>query len=517
MNGHLTKPILWSFSQKGGRILFDILYAKFRLTMKSLRLSRMGLGRELVYANRAIPSFYGNSTTCMPSETNHSANYLFSHTGWKNLIGVILFALAWNFASGQAPSFATKVDFTVNSGSDFYNAGVADFDGDGKLDVATPSRNTNQFFVLRNTGTVGSLGFASSVGFSSVSNPQFVAVGDIDGDGKADIAVSNDNGNSVTVFTNTSSGVGNINFSGPLTLGTNNNPRGLLLADFDGDGKKDIAVACGGGTGLLCVFRNTSTVGSISFAARADFATTLQVWGIAADDLDGDGKNDIAIGAYNQSKLSLFRNTSSGLGNINFAARVDVNTGASTQPLNLSIGDLDGDGIKDIVIPDVASSTVFVFRNTSTVGALSVAAQVNYTIGASAFEAKVADVNMDGKLDIITANLNAATGVSVLTNNCTVGTINFNSKVDFATGSTPQGGSVADLDGDGKLDIVTSNSGAGTISVLRNTLASAPTITSFTPASGPVGTLVTITGTDLGNPTALSIGQLFLFPMTVVP
>ncbi len=113
----------------------------------------------------------------------------------------------------------------------------------------------------------------------------------------------------------------------------------------------------------------------------------------------------------------------------------------------------------------------------------------------------------DGKPDLTTANAGANT-VSVLHNTSTSGSIaasSFAAKIDFTAESGPESVAIGDLDGDGKPDLATANSGTNTVSVLRNADIVVPTITSFTPLSAKPGDAVTITGTDFNTTLANNI------------
>jgi hypothetical protein len=139
------------------------------------------------------------------------------------------------------------------------------------------------------------------------------------------------------------------------------------------------------------------------------------------------------------------------------------------------------------------------YRNTSVSGSItasSFASGVGFTTGDSPYNVAIGDVNGDGKPDLVVANVFGNT-VSVLKNTSISGSItasSFASKVDIATslGSTPYYVAIGDVDGDGKLDLVTANSSNNTISVLRNMMGGSsphPTITSFTPTHNALNVL----------------------------
>ncbi len=139
----------------------------------------------------------------------------------------------------------------------------------------------------------------------------------------------------------------------------------------------------------VSVFRNTSTSGSItagSFAAKVDFTTGTDPYGIAIGDIDGDGKPDLVVANYSSNTVSVFRNTSTS-GSIttgSFAAKVDFTTG--TDPYGVAIGDIEGK--PDLVVTNSGSNTVSIYRNTSTSGSItagSFAAKVDFTTGTNPY------------------------------------------------------------------------------------------------------------------------------------
>ncbi|HXR82058.1 MAG TPA: FG-GAP-like repeat-containing protein, partial [Saprospiraceae bacterium] len=129
-----------------------------------------------------------------------------------------------------------------------YDAALGDVDGDGKLDLALinfgPFVIDNAVSILRNNSSGSSVSFEPKIDFK-VREPQTVALGDLDGDGKLDFAVTNaDNPASLGVYRNTST-PGNISFASPLNIATIAGPNGIVITDIDGDGKPDIAITTG--------------------------------------------------------------------------------------------------------------------------------------------------------------------------------------------------------------------------------------------------------------------------------
>ncbi|MFN5431610.1 MAG: FG-GAP-like repeat-containing protein, partial [Cyclobacteriaceae bacterium] len=253
-------------------------------------------------------------------------------------------------------SYAAKVDFTT--GSLPFSVSIGDLDGDGKADLAVANKGSNTVSVFRNTGSAGTISYAAKVDFAADEGSYSVSIGDLDGDGKADLAVANYNSNTVSVFRNTGS-VGTISYAAKVDFATGTNPASVSIGDLDGDGKADLAVA-NQISNTVSVFRNTGSAGTISYAAKVDFTTGSAPISVSIGDLDGDGKADLAVANYNSNTVSVFRNTGSA-GTISYAAKVDFATGSG--PYSVSIGDLDGDGKADLAVANASSNTVSVIRN----------------------------------------------------------------------------------------------------------------------------------------------------------
>lgn len=301
-------------------------------------------------------------------------------------------------------AYSAKTDFTI--GSNPISAFIGDIDGDGLPDVVVANYGTNNYSIFRNTSTVGTISFAARVNVTasaSSTNPYDVKIQDMDGDGKADLIVANNGGPYLSVHRNTGS-VGTISFATPIDFQAFTSPVSVSIGDLDGDGKPDVAVANFFNTfdNAISVFRNTSTPGTINFATKLDLTPGSQPRSVAIGDIDGDGKSDLAVANGNSNNMSIFRNTSS-VGTLSFAARVDVTTG--TGPFSVSLGDIDGDSKVDLAVANYTAGTVSVFRNNSTPGTISIATKVDFTSTTQPRSVFIADQDGDGKNDLTTANL----------------------------------------------------------------------------------------------------------------
>ena len=316
-----------------------------------------------------------------------------------------------------------------------------------------------------NKGSILAGDMNASAPFTTGTNPLAVAVGDVDGDAKPDVVVVNNTANTVSVFRNTST-IGNFSFDAKVDYATGVKPSAVLLADMDNDRKMDIVVLNNGSTNVS-VFKNNCTSGTISFAARVNGATGTTGYNtnaIAVGDIDHDGYLDIIATNGLKNTISILLNTSTSTA-ISFATKVEYPTG--TSPHGVAIGDIDGDTNIDIVVANNSGNSVSVIKNlTSMTGTTAMAAKVDYSVGTGPQAVALGDIDNDGKLDIITSNFTSGS-VSILRNTSFSNTISLSTAVNKTTAASAQSIGLADIDGDGKVDITNANS-AGIISVLKN-------------------------------------------------
>ena len=371
-------------------------------------------------------------------------------------------------------SFAPKTDFATVANNN-YSIAIGDLNGDGKPDIAVTNGFDYTISVFRNTSTSGTISFDVPVNYAAGSYPNSVSIGDLDGDGKPDLVVTNYYTSSISVFRNTGAG-GTISFDAKVDFPTADYPNGVSIGDLDVDGKPDIVVV-NNSNYTISILKNISTAGTISFASRKDYWTAAP-GNVAIGDLDGDGKPDLVVSNQYDNFASVFQNISTS-GGITFAAQTQFTIGSGIYWV--AIGDLDGDGKPDLAAASYYDNTVSVCKNTSTPGSISFAANVSFATGANPVCLSISDLDGDGKPDLAVDNYDNT--VSVFKNICTPGTVAFATKVDFATGDGQICNSICDLDGDGKPDLATANYNSGTFSTIRNTISggASPVITGTTP------------------------------------
>ncbi|MCH8012701.1 MAG: VCBS repeat-containing protein [Candidatus Marinimicrobia bacterium] len=388
------------------------------------------------------------------------------------------------------PTFAGQGKITQNSFADRdtflvelkpYFVAMGDLDGDGRLDLAVADYDSTVSLLRNTSDDRGSITFAPRVDLTVGSNPLSVAMGDLDGDGKLDLAVTATD-STVSVLRNTSS-PDSISFVVQGVIGPIGVVRGLrsvAIGDLIGDGKPDL-VTVNPGINKIFLLRNTSSPGRIAFRQARYFPRGISVgnapWSVAIGDLNGDGKPDLAVTNYVHDQgfytVSVLRNQSSLISII--IEGVEDTFQVGYQPWSVAMGDLDGDGKLDLAVTNIASNSVSVLRNTSDDGGrITFAPRVDFAVGSGPRSVAIGDLDGDGKPDLAVTNASTTT-VSVLGNQSSKGNLSFAPRVDFAVGSGPQSVAIGDLDGDGKPDLAVTNydnraylRGYGTVSVLRN-------------------------------------------------
>ena len=274
-----------------------------------------------------------------------------------NAGGVGSISVFRNISASGNIAFAPKVDFVTGNGS--LGVGVSDIDYDGKPDIVVCSGNSGIFSVFRNTGTPGNISFAPRVDFTHLQQGNNLSLNDIDSDGKIDVVLANFSGSNFSVHRNLST-PGIISFSAQINFAAGSNPNGVVGGDLNGDGKPDIAVV-NFSSRSISIFKNTGN-NSIAFDLAIDSTTGKNPRSVSIGDIDGDGKPDLLIG-YGDTlgNVSVYRNTSVINGAISFAPRKDYN-GGNDETLG-EMGDLNSDGKPEIIISCAYVNTLTILKN----------------------------------------------------------------------------------------------------------------------------------------------------------
>jgi hypothetical protein len=369
-------------------------------------------------------------------------------------------------------------DYTAAIGSLIIPAGMSS----GTIPVTVAGSMVNQAsktfqMVMAGGGGAKSFtpSFAAQQTFGAGSVPQAVVAADLNGDGRPDLIVANLSSNNVSVLLNTTApGASPASFATQATFATGSNPISVAVADINGDGLPDLIVA-NISSNTVSVLLNTTTPGAStpSFATQATFVTGNEPESIAVADINGDGLPDLIVANGSSHTVSVLLNTTSpGASTPSFAGQQTFVVGLV--PVSVAAADLNGDGKPDLIVANQIDNTVSVLLNTTTPGSgtASFAAHHDFATGTLPNSVVVADVNGDGKPDVIVANISSNT-VSVLLNTTAPGaaTPSLAAQHTFSTGSSPYSVTAADLNGDGKPDLLVANFNGNTVSVLLNVTA----------------------------------------------
>lgn len=422
-------------------------------------------------------------------------------------------------------NFATAVTYD-SGGLDANSVAVADLNGDGKPDLVVANGNGTTVGVLLGNGD-GT--FQSVLNYAAGSAPRAVAVGDFNRDGKLDLAAADVIGGAVSVLM----GNGDGTFQSAVTYDSGGVIAiSVAVADTNGDGKPDLVVAdecvslnCGedGSVGVLLGNGDGTFQAVVTYDSGGSLATS-----VTAADVNGDGKPDLVVtncGISSRCTGDGSVGVLLGNGDGTFQPAVTYDSGGD-EAFAVAVADVNGDGKLDLLVANDCTSGSGCSSN-STMGTAAVllgngdgtfqTATTYSTGGNNAEFVAVADVNGDGKLDVMVPNLNCAS--SQCDSNGTVGVLLGNGDSTFQAAVTYSSGgyfdfsiAVADVNGDGKPDLLVTNCGSsgssggacvgdGLVGVLINT-STGSTTTALTSSPNPSGfnRTVTFTATVTAQP-----------------
>jgi gliding motility-associated-like protein len=364
----------------------------------------------------------------------------------------------------------------ATSDAGLYNLCMCDFNLDGRVDIATSDTGNDQVTILENSSTdISSVDFTPRE-IDINANTRWVRCHDLNGDGLADLIFSASNTDSnkerVYVYQNTSTPGGDIAFAlpnPPLSYTIDGTLAARMdIKDLDGDGKPELVAVAISSDGGISVFRNTSSGGSISFEPTfiLPFAqlgiSSVELSGIDLEDLDGDGKPEIIASEDERSGVYVLKNASTP-GNISFDGHLSLS--ATGQTTNMRAADLDGDGLPEVVI--VNGAYVGIFKNNSTSGNLAFADAARFDQTLISREGlELADMDGNGKLDIIVAS--TINRIVVLLNNSTADNLDFNTKRTILSSENTLSVRAGDLNGDGKPDLAFTETASDVVTVQIN-------------------------------------------------
>jgi gliding motility-associated-like protein len=385
-------------------------------------------------------------------------------------------------------SFTAPLGVTV--GSTPREVVVGDIDGDGHQDLVASNFGSGSISFLKG---IGNGCFESPQNFNTGSNSHGLALADLNQDSRLDLVVTK--GSSFASFTSLSVLLGNgISFDPQNDYNTAPTPRSpnhVTIGDPNKDGSPDIIVANNNPSGSFSILYNN---GDGTFATGVDFPSANgSAFYVATDDVNGDSFPDVAIASYYTGGASVYINDGMG----GFAPETTYPSAAG--PHYVVLKDLSGDGRPEMIVANATGNSISVFLND---GAGLFSVPVIYPTENYPTTISVADMDNDGRLDLVIGNANSGT-VTAFPGD---GAGGFGAYKSFPVSGLPYSVVTGDFDEDGNLDVVAVDVSSNKITLLR-TLSNTciPSIASFTPDLGPVGTTVTITGTNFSTTPANNI------------
>jgi hypothetical protein len=354
---------------------------------------------------------------------------------------------------------------TVPSGHYPEGVTVGDFNDDGRADLAVVNGGDDDLGVLlgRGDGT-----FAAQVTTPVGTEPDAIAAADFDADGELDVAVVNGivsgvvptSGPTVGVLLNRGGGTFAAQVAYPAGASFYSQPQALAVGDLNGDGVPDIAVTTQG-ENTVSVLLNE---GNGTFAAQVSYTAGMAPTKVALGDFDG--KADLAVTnfalGYDDAPNTVSVLHNEGNGTFAKPAAYAADSDPQGTPLGVGVGDFDGDGKVDLAVSNYSDSSISVLLGH---GDGTFASPTTYSTGDSPGSMAVADYNGDGKVDIAVVNGGDKT-VSVLLGN---GDGTFAAQTAFPSGKTPLAIAAGDFNGDGYADVAVANHDDDTVGVFLST------------------------------------------------
>lgn len=395
--------------------------------------------------------------------------------------------IAYTEAAGS-PVWMGAVGDSLNLG---YSVAAGDFDGSGKLDLAIPADGSGprpgflDLFSGNGDGTFTLQSSTPGVGYG----PGDIAVGDFTGNGRLDVATANVDSNTVSILLNNGDGTFSAAPGSPMQVGTD--PGGIVAADFNHDGKLDLAVACQNG---IYIFLGNGD-GTFTPAPGSPITSTPYAFDLAVGDFNGDSNLDIAATNFGGNIFLLDGN---GDGTFTPAPTLHFNPFYVGKDSAIQAADLNGDGNLDLAVAMSGNQEVYIFLGNGAGGFQQVATPVAGCCNNQAFDLvdalamSVGDFLANGKLDLAVAEEDVNSGIGedfvyVLLGN---GDGTFTPS-DYSTllPEDPNGLATGDFDNNGLLDFAAVSEPTNDYSILMEpaTPGPAPDFSlSIENAAGPV-------------------------------
>lgn len=309
--------------------------------------------------------------------------------------------------------------------------------------------------------------FAGAVEFPAANNgPYSLIVSDFDGDTIPDLGIEHLYGNSVGMYRSIGSvdTIKDYHFSYEADYAAGFFPYTIHRIDVNNDGQLDV-VTVPYFSPFFSIFTNTSSIGDIDFSPRIDIplepvGTKFSI----ADDLDNDGKCDIAICVQESSVTYLYRNTSTS-STVSFQYIGLIPNSPSTTGILTT--DLDGDGKPELIFSNNASNYIGIRKNFGSPGSVVFGSEIAVNVSEKSAFVYDIDADSDGRIDLIVAS-DDSRSFRILKNISVSGNITFDVPIPYLVSGYPISTAVNDIDGDGKPDILISTADSTGVDIFEN-------------------------------------------------
>ena len=342
----------------------------------------------------------------------------------------------------------------LNIGSRPNDIAVADWNKDGKLDIATCNDGDTLTVLLGN----GLGGFTPAPGSPINVAAHLIAAGDVNNDRNPDLALTHHDSFGVVVLLGTGDGRFAAAPGSPFTAhqGTKAHNHGLVLSDLNADGNLDITTSNQDDNSVSVLLGNGS--GGFTPAAGSPFAVGRAPYPHAVGDVNKDGKLDIATPNVGSNNVSVLL----GDGRGGFTPAANSPYAVATRPYYIAIGDVSGDALPDLITThdDITLMSTLLGDGR---GGFSAAPSSLFDLGRRAYKLVAADVNRDARVDVVIGT-ESSDSVTVLLSN-ERGGYTHAAGSPYTAGRNPRV-AIGDVNNDGKPDIITANNGSSNITVL---------------------------------------------------
>lgn len=383
---------------------------------------------------------------------------------------------------------------TRQEDKDFFDLCNCDFNGDGLVDVATTNNSddvpSTSITVYQNVTQPSDYEIAiqkiNSFNLNIAGGAKNITCGDLNGDGKPDLVVGKGGGQAERIYIFQNISTAGIAFAPFIAVqlsevASSSTTRRLKISDMDIDGKPDI-IMTDPGVGKVFIFRNESTANSIEFPSTARQSIQMDAQsliGLDVADLNNDGKPEIICNS-DKSDIFIIPNQSV-VGTVKMGTP-EVKTIAGTSLVNLKVGDLDNDGDKDIAVTNGGLNNIYVLVNSGSEDSFSFGTPKEFETGRVPWGIDFGDLNGDGLVDIVVGTAVSDDKLIYLKN------ISNDTKVSFIPYGIGRNDvsfnvNISDFNGDGKPDIAYNDRDKDELVFLRNAHCVVPNINPKNPAS----------------------------------